>query len=246
MIEEPQLPDGDDEVIELPGGRDPARVAADIAANRAHVERILNAPETPEERAAQAEYFRALEERASYGTVALSRRQSNVAQAQRRLSDCLHDLANLPADVANRELQEDALQFQVASCLFVLGDFKGALEWCPETYADHLAQYREFFDAELREDDITCLCSDSVTKAVLPGPNGKLYEQQIFDSAQMVLGEFPNARRKCWIVASRCLRCDDLVLRPTMTESAARAWSARQNTLPDAVAMADRGTCENC
>lgn len=246
MSSEPQLPEGDDEIIELPGGLDPDRVAADLAANRAHVERILNTPETSEERAAQRAYFEAIERRASYGSVHLSARQSRIAQAEQTLRAALESLAGLPAKGEGREEAEDAFQLQVANCLFVLGDFKGALEWCPDSAPDHLAQFQEFFDAELREDDIECLCSDQVVPALLKGPNGKTYEQTVFQTAHTPCGEYPNARRKCWVYASRCVQCSDLVIRPTMTASAAREWQARQNNLPDAVAMADSGHCKDC
>lgn len=242
-----------DEPIELPGGRSKAKVARDIKAMRAHAKRIQTEPATPAEREAQRLYLEAVAERGAGGNVTLSERQKRIALAQRHLVEAQAILAMVPRRAENRKAEVERLKLSIANCHFVLGQFEEAIAACPRSAKDHLRQFREYHKADLRDDDDLCLCSDIVGKALVPvTPNskgvaaGKDYERTVFVTAHTVEGEFPNARRGDWVFAIRCVQCSWLNLRAELTESAAREELAKSTKGPDAVVMADNGTCHTC
>lgn len=237
----------DDEIIPLPGGMDPKRVEADIAANRAHVERILSNPETDEERAAQMEYFAAIQDRSDTGGARLKERQKRIAFAKVRLDEFLHMLEMWGPDETGPNI--DHAKLAAANYYFMLGLFEEAFAITPagSAFDPYRAKFQRYKEAEDRDDDDLCSCSDYVAMAKLATQkNGKLYDVPVFQTAHTVVGEFPSKNRHEWVLAIQCVQCDWLNLRMELTESAAREETAKATPGPDHIVMRDNGTCGTC
>lgn len=237
--------EGDDELIPLPGGTDPKRVAADVAANRAHVARILEAPETDVEKAAQLEYFAAIQARSDGGGVRLKERQKRITFAKLRLDEMLQMLEMWGPDETGPAI--DHAKLAAASYYFMLGLFQDAIDILPAGNEAVRAQYQRYLDAENRDDDDLCSCSDYAAPAkIAVERGGKLLDFTVFQTAHTVMGEFPSKDRHEWVIAIQCVQCEHLNLRMELTDSAAREEAAKARPGPDHIVMKDSGTCGTC
>lgn len=211
----------------------------DVEQNRSRRDQLIAAPAGPAERAAQEAYLAAVKERAALGgNAALSERQRRVAMAARELEENLRTyefLWDRPADQRAAPEWEEAVRgvkINAAANAFVLGDFALAVQLSPD---DHEAEatYREYLDAELRDDDDLCECPRTRTSeeiAHTKGAGAVPVRRTIELNNLVPAGDFPSPRRNCWVWAHRCLVCGMLNLRRELDPTAAHERLATTTT----------------
>lgn len=205
----------------------------DIPANAAAKERVLHAPLTEDERAAQRAYLSVVTERGNQSVSALDSRQLRVAVSLNALIEygkSLEFLRNVDLDACGatdqeRERHHANIRFcelAVARAHYALGDFESAVAECPLD-APELATFIKMFEAERKPDDEFCGCPKTTNSIASPqAPNGERYPLKIATNTQVSGGDFPNARRGCWVWLVVCTLCGHWNVVPDLPDTAAR------------------------
>lgn len=213
----------------------------DVPANAAAKERVLHAPLTEDERAAQRAYQSVVTIRGNQSVSALDSRQLRMAVSMNALVEygkSLTFLRGVDLDACGatdqeRERHHANIRFcelAVARAHYALGDFESAVAECPLD-APELKTYIKMFEAERRPDDEWCDCPRTTNSIVyVKAPNGERYPQRITTNNQVTGGDFPNARRGSWVWLVGCILCDHWNVVRDLPETAAREQLLTEST----------------